>query len=247
MQITDMAEKYEYRACAFEEFDEVLEKNWWEDRHVKIGYHYLGETFCFFSYCELMGFGFRKAEESRKRLTVGLERHTPLWMCQDLSNEDIQSMTRTALSRVFLRDYIDFFIERHPDDTKDRIPMMVKIDIYRYAYKSFMKHYDRSPIEYSWFCQMWMQMFGDLLMTDKRRFGQCSTCGCINRAFFQSDSMQERKEMLLVKSAHMEEIRNYRRHATMWHSMSLHAPQESLFLMMDGMDQNKTSLPFQGR
>jgi hypothetical protein len=194
-----------------------------------------------------MGFGFRAAERLRKIETEGQNKNTPLWMCQDLSNAEIQQMTRSTLTRVFLRDYIDFFIEIHPDETKDRIPMMVKMDVFRYDYGAFMKHYDRSTLSYTWFCQIWRQMFGDLIMTDKRRFGQCSMCGCINRAFFQAETMQEKREMLLVKSAHMEEIRNYRRHATMWHSMSMHAPEESLFVMMDGMDQNKTSLPFQGR
>jgi hypothetical protein len=126
MQLHSMANKYEYRESAFEDFDEILEPEWW-DRHTRIGYHYLGETVCYFSYCELMGFGFRCAERLRSIETEGQNKNTPLWMCQDLSNAEIQQMTRAALSRVFLRDYIDFFIEIHPDETKDRIPMMVKM------------------------------------------------------------------------------------------------------------------------
>ena len=159
----------------------------------------------------------------------------------------MQYRTRTSITRDFLDMYLDFFIEEYPDGTKPRLPMMVKKEVHESDYKPFMESQGFQPVCYRWFCGLWQQLYGHAIMTDKRRFGQCNTCSSQVRAYFLADTRQEKLELLLNKSGHIEFVRNCRRHVTLWHSFCKHFPREGLFMMMDGMDQNKTSIPRDGR
>ena len=159
--------------------------------------------------------------------------------------------TRTSVTCQFLKDYMEFFIEYPPDESRPRLPLFVKREVYDNEYAFFMKAMLLAPVSYKWFNMIWKKQFGHCMMTDKRRFGQCNRCAELNRLYTLAcrtpDTVQSQRELLLIKSAHVEMIRNYRRLVTTWMKMADRDPQKHLFVMMDGMDQNKTGLPSEGR
>ena len=147
-----------------------------------------------------------------------------------------------------MHEYVEFWIEHPPDGVgKPRIPLMIKKEIYDADYASWMHFHDKKRLSYKWFCGIWRVEFGMYRMTDKRRFTMCSKCGAFNCAFFLTRDQEEKHQLLLVKSAHMEEVRNVRRIATFWHALAKQNPADYLFVIMDGMDSNKTAIPRKGR
>ena len=83
-------------------------------------------------------------------------------------------------------------------------------------------------------------------MTDKHQFGECSFCSGLSKAFFNAKT-EHKRDVLLAKCAHLEAIRNYRRHATTWLTLAKNRPQDFVFIMLDGMDSSKTHLPLDDR
>ena len=159
--------------------------------------------------------------------------------------------TRTSVTRQFLLDYMEFFIECPPDESRPRLPILVRKEIYDNEYTYFMEAMHLPVVSYRWFNIIWKQEFGHCIMTDKRRFGQCNSCAELNRLYILAtrtpDTQVERGELILGQSGHMEMIRNYRRIVVTWMKMAEREPTKHFFVMMDGMDQNKTEMPSEGR
>ena len=241
-----------------------------------IVYSFLDTQLCFFGLSNLIGCGHWIAEDIvkkwRKTLCVPPETVSEIDV-QDLNNRPRKKrrierrdqlgtltgkhgwcwhrQTRTSVTVEFLRDYMEFFIERPPDESRPRLPILVKKEIYDNEYKYFMEEIHLKKVSYKWFNTIWKQHFGHCMLTDKRRFGQCNRCAELNRLYTLScrtpKTAQIKRELLLIKSAHIEMIRNYRRLVTTWMQMAEREPDKHLFVMMDGMDQNKTAMPSEGR
>lgn len=266
-------DKEEYVWSFFEEAVCTSDKS-----HFEQVYSFLDARFCFFGLSNLIGCGHWSASRIIKKWKKSVieeeqEEEKQLVEQDDLcsrpkkkrrieTRRQIGSLTsrcgwcwtrdtRTSVTCQFLRDYMEFFIECPPDESRPRLPILVKQEVYENEYVFFMKAMKLKPVCYKWFNMIWQQQFGHCMMTDKRRFGQCNCCAELNRLYTLScrtpNSVQRKHELLLIKSAHIEMIRNYRRLVTTWMCMAERDPERHLFVMMDGMDQNKTSMPSEGR
>ena len=247
-----VSEHEEYMMAGFESLPEfeLDPHDAWVNRY-KRAYNYCNRDFCFYGYCAVLGFGWQRANRwGKTRFNSQNEEHiSDSSKATHSRRQSIRErgITRSTKTRDFIDFYLDWFIEDYPDGTKSRLPMLVKKEVYNREYAAWMDVAQLACVGYAWFCELWRQMYGDALITDKRRFGQCSDCSALVRAYFLADSIEEKRELLLSKSAHIEHVRNCRREVTLWHAFAKLHPDEAVFMMMDGMDQNKTAIPKQGR
>ena len=230
--------------------------NWFAQRGQYL-YHIGPRVFCWWTWSNLMGFGpgffrRRRAEfEAACRDADDARSGDMDALLQRWEEENPLEMSRTQRARYFLREFVEFQADTLPDVESARamrMPLVIKKHIYEDMYcpqiEVEAKH---QPVVYRHFCHLWVLDWGHVKLTDKRRFGICSDCWNLEKAYFtSSNTVEARKELHAAKVAHIAEVRDARQKATSWHEAALADPDDCLFLIADAMDSQKTLLPCDG-
>ena len=252
------SERGEYVTMSIlENYPEIDTREAWLNQKItSCLFTYMGETHCFYSYCALRGFGHYRVRRMMEKKFNHVEESKEVDGDVDVFSHVVQDpldgrkKSRAQYTRDFLKIWVDYFVEYDPMGRAARMPMMIRKEIYEDEYMEWMTTMtpdEIRPVSYRWFMTLWKQEFGGKVrMTDKHRFAECSFCSGINKAFFNATT-ERKRDVLLAKCAHLEAVRNYRRHATTWLTLSRHRPRDFVFLMVDAMDSNKTHLPADDR
>lgn len=143
----------------------------------------------------------------------------------------------------FFNEFFEYIVEWHPTGGRSHMPSTMKLEIYLSEYLPWAERNKRPKLQPKCFWDVWRTYYSAIAFKDKSRFTQCDFCAACNEAILTCKETGSRQRWLLLKSAHLEDIRNCRRLLMAWQSVAKSNIGIFLFLLGDRMDANKTTVP----
>ncbi|XP_052820902.1 uncharacterized protein LOC128246640 [Mya arenaria] len=166
-----------------------------------------------------------------------------------LSNNDFAPKGKSKDARTlndinWLENCASFYGDRMPNSNDILLP-------YKTVKESIYTKYTREedhPVSRAQFFKTWKSYFPPLKIKQSNSFSKCSTCVSLERQREKAGSAVERAKFSSLKDEHHERQQMERRYYYQKRDASRTQQETYLSLIIDGMDQAKTSLPhFAGR
>jgi len=141
------------------------------------------------------------------------------------------------IARAWFNNYIDSIGDPHPALSFIYLPPMRKNDVYRH-YKEI---YD-DGIEISTFYDIWKRHYQHVKLPQRQVLGKCTTCVTLKDQI-ESEVDEDKKFLLITeRKEHIKFIQKERR--SYYRRRDLGYQKEQVSIIIDGMDQKKTEIPF---
>lgn len=96
----------------------------------------------------------------------------------------------------------------------------------------------------SWFNQIWHDDFPDVVIPKKQRLGKCEKCEDYHEQIVSATDPNERESIKRKRVKHIKFVRKERLVYHRWRKRCMENPEKYICIILDGMDQNKTNIPF---
>ena len=152
---------------------------------------------------------------------------------------------RTYLA-PYLEDYAASFGSQMPNSDKIELNVGSKVQIYMkfLVLKEGVEALKDKPFSESWFYRLWRLCCPHILCPRQNTFSKCDKCVLFKTALEKLSDRKQRVKAVRNFDAHLVDQMNERKQ---YYANRLHAiahPEEAISMIVDGMAQKKTNLPF---
>lgn len=151
----------------------------------------------------------------------------------------------------YLDQILDWVISWDPAGGRARAPIMNKHALWKYDFKRWcdVENEGKFYCSRSLFFYVWGKYYDHVYLTDKHRYRQCKLCKSCNVAMkkaYVANDLNMKKAVFLLKSVHLEHIRNLRRNVKSFEKIAKSNP-DFLLLFGDRADSHNFAMPSWGR
>lgn len=112
------------------------------------------------------------------------------------------------------------------------------------VYNECKKDLDGECTTYGFFNRIWNDDYPDVTIPKKSRLGKCETCEDIHEDIMSSNDPIEREQIKRKRIEHIKFVRKERLEYHKWRQRCREHPDKYVCVILDGMDQNKTNIPW---
>ena len=146
----------------------------------------------------------------------------------------------------YLEDYASTFGSQMPNSNKIELNVGSKVQIYMkfLVLKEGVEALKDKPFSESWFYRLWRLCCPHILCPRQNSFSKCDKCVLFKTALEKLSDRKQRVKAVRNFDAHLVDQMNERKQ---YYANRLHAiahPEEAISMIVDGMAQKKTNLPF---
>lgn len=151
----------------------------------------------------------------------------------------------------YLDQRLDWVISWDPAGGRARAPVMNMTALWKFDFKRWceVENDGEDYCSRSLFFYVWGKYYDHVYLTDKHRYRQCKLCKSCNlemkKAYLKND-LAKKQAVFLLKSVHLEHIRNLRRNVKSFEKIAKCHP-EFLLLFGDRADSQNFAMPSWGR
>jgi hypothetical protein len=129
------------------------------------------------------------------------------------------------------------------DKVNIRLPYSTKQDVFS-SYRSFCEAKNQIPVSQGHFNRLWRANFPKVKLAKmKGTFAMCGTCADYDGKIKSAVTAAQKEKIWLKKEAHLEKQSHQRIQYYKIRQLAVSQPGQVISLIIDGMDQGKTSLP----
>jgi len=181
---------------------------------------------------------FSVSESTWKRRRADVRSGLVYWEHGNAAHEAYYS-TKGYLSRAWMHKWFCALGDYQPDTSQVHLPPMDKKDIWAEMHSEL----GQDCVSTQYFYKVWAHDFPDHLIPGDQRVGKCKECADLHERIVDEKDFKRRMQHKLERTLH---VRFVRRERLVYHRLRQRcrqSPGESILIILDGMDQNKTNLP----
>ena len=145
----------------------------------------------------------------------------------------------------FLDQKLDWITHWDPSGARARAPKMNKDGLWRYDFKEWCEMENEPYSSRSLFYYVWKKYYNHIYLTDLYKFRQCSLCKACNLEMRKADRKKDdgmKRAVFLLKSVHLEHVRNLRRNVKGFEKISKKC-EDFMIVFGDRADSHNFSMP----
>ncbi|KAI8496713.1 ATP binding [Branchiostoma belcheri] len=208
-------------------------------KEVDLDHHYQfsisGFLVCHKAWCTIYGIKKSRFYEVKQMYEAG----------QDIAPDGRKGMEyktkKYLVAKEWLAKYAKKFGDDMPNSKNKNLPQCATKKIIFEAYED--DHWNEETLKESRFLQMWKREFPNLKIPKKNRFTKCTECDTLKKLLKSATTKEDIKEIQDRRTAHFS-LQNSARQKYYKHiKKARNQPENYLSIIIDSMDQNKTSVP----
>ncbi|XP_076106142.1 uncharacterized protein LOC143074678 [Mytilus galloprovincialis] len=144
---------------------------------------------------------------------------------------------------MYFKEYAENFGEQQPDCPEIHLPScLTKIAVFK-DYKLQCDVSQQPSISLSSFYEMWRKEFSHVKLRKHQKLSKCTECTLFKEALLTKLTKEQKEELLMKRKAHFALQLLARQKYYKHRAKARSSPQHYLSLIIDNMDQAKTTLP----
>ncbi|XP_045208259.2 uncharacterized protein LOC123560063 [Mercenaria mercenaria] len=155
-----------------------------------------------------------------------------------------RKQTHASRGRIcvgFIQAYVEATCDRDPTGTVYRMPTsLTKLDLFN-LYD--IVHQENS-LHKSMFYEILKKRFSNVIFSKKQRYTKCKECNEFRELISAEKNVELKKEIIMLRDLHLREQQMEREAYYVRRAQAEMRPGEFLSVILDGMDQKKTNLPY---
>ena len=144
------------------------------------------------------------------------------------------------LSRAWMTTFFYSLGDFQPDTGEVHLPPMDQKDIH----KEMVLELGEAAISLKYFYKVWATEYKEVRIPPEQRLGKCKTCADLHETIMDCKDSKEREGLKRTRVKHIRFVRSERLVYHQWRQTCKQKPDEYLMVILDGMDQSKTNIPF---
>ena len=178
------------------------------------------------------------SDSTWRRRQAEIRRGSVFWEHGNSAHEPYYS-TKGFLCRAWMNQFFCALGDYQPDTGHVHLPPMDKIDIFREMEQEIGGDCFSRP----YFYKVWADEFPEHTIPPEQRLGKCKECADLHERILDCKDLKRRMELKVKRTQHIRFVRKERLTYHRWRQRCRQFPNQSMLIILDGMDQNKTNIP----
>jgi hypothetical protein len=142
-------------------------------------------------------------------------------------------------SRAWMTDYFYTLGDYQPDTGQVHLPPSDRLDVYT----EMSVELGELAVKSSTFYEIWANEFAEVQIPAQQRLGKCEICSSCHERIVNEKDKIARDKVKEERRNHIKEVKSDRMEYHKWRKLGKEQPDKYTVVIIDGMDQDKTSIP----